>query len=179
MDSVWRDRFYNEGETNKILREKLDKERDRAEAAEAKWQAALVSLEVITEQSNRFLARTETAEDKLRLLTERVARVAEYYAQSSGSWVTLLITIGKEQPFAFPGDKEIKDLLDSVEAAENRAEAAKVYVEKANIERDAAITRTEAAQAEVARLRNENESLRDQLDEALAQIESMWRTIAP
>jgi chromosome segregation ATPase len=40
-------------------------------------------------------------------------------------------------------------------------------------------TRAEQAEAEIEQLRNEKESLREQLDEALAQIESMWKTIAP
>lgn len=36
-----------------------------------------------------------------------------------------------------------------------------------------------AVRIEVDRLRAQNESLRDQLDEAIAQINSMWKTIAP
>ena len=44
---------------------------------------------------------------------------------------------------------------------------------------DEATARANAAEAECERLRNENETLREQLDEALAQIESMWKTIAP
>ena len=53
-----------------------------------------------------------------------------------------------------------------------RLEAAEAEVAKWIDERD-------EAKAECERLRDENESLREQLDEALAKIESMWKTIAP
>ncbi len=45
MDN-WRDRFFNEAETVKIPRDKLDKERARAEAAEAEVARLREELEV-------------------------------------------------------------------------------------------------------------------------------------
>jgi hypothetical protein len=90
-------------------------------------------------------ARAEAAEAENRLFKERVRRVAECHARSSADWTTVLADLGYQQPFWYPGDKEIHDLY-------RRAEAAEAEV---SIQRDAAIHYHEqwlAAEAEAARI---------------------------
>jgi chromosome segregation ATPase len=66
---------------------------------------------------------------------------------------------------------------EAVLAARAKAAEARLLAAYEEVTRQA--TRAERAEAEIEQLRNEKESLREQLDEALAQIESMWKTIAP
>ena len=68
------------------------------------------------------IARMEAAEAEILLFKERVRRVAKYYARSSADWVTVLIDLGYQPPFWYPGDREIHDLYRRADALEAEVE---------------------------------------------------------
>jgi hypothetical protein len=84
------------------------------------------------------------------------------------------------------GPDERQDACEFYEAArdaafllayKSRAEAAEAIILDAH--KALGVTGIVNISTEIKELQNENESLREQLSEALEQIESMWRTIAP
>jgi hypothetical protein len=125
---------------------KLNARMEAAEADNIEWRTCYTkALNSELQQQQR----AEAAETQIRLLTERVLRLARSYARDTADWLAVRIQCGEQPPFTFLGDTETRELYTRAEAAEAKLELMQAEI---NSEIHALQAQFAAANLDAARL---------------------------